>query len=80
LKANQCDVLDWATQDYVAALELLLDTDSTSPIYWLGHSLGGQVFPLVGNIKQVKKLIAGSSGTGCWKHNTPAFRRKASLF
>jgi predicted alpha/beta hydrolase len=80
LKANQCDVLDWATQDYSAALQFVLDTDLTSPIYWLGHSLGGQVFPLVDNIEQVKKVITVSSGTGYWKHNAPALRKKAPLF
>jgi predicted alpha/beta hydrolase len=80
LKANQCDVLDWATQDYSAALQFVLDTDLTSPIYWLGHSLGGQVFPLVDNIEQVKKVITVSSGTGYWKHNAPTLRKKAPLF
>ncbi|GAC37514.1 hypothetical protein GPSY_1890 [Paraglaciecola psychrophila 170] len=47
-------MLDWATQDYIAALQLVLDTDSTSAICWLGHSLGGQVFPLVDNISKLK--------------------------
>ena len=80
LKQYQCTILDWATQDYSAALQFVLDQDSTSPIYWIGHSLGGQLFPLVENIEQVTKVITVSSGTGYWKHNAPALRKIAPLF
>ncbi|MBL4631162.1 MAG: alpha/beta hydrolase, partial [Paraglaciecola sp.] len=80
LKEYQCDIFDWITQDYSAALQFVLDRESTSPIYWIGNSLGGQVFPLVQNIEQVNKVITVSSGTGYWKHNTPALRKKAPLF
>jgi predicted alpha/beta hydrolase len=80
LKEYPCNILDWAKQDYSAALQFVLDTNSNSPIYWLGHSLGGQVFPLVDNIEQVSKVITVSSGTGYWKHNAPALRKKAPLF
>jgi len=80
LKEYQCNILDWATDDYSTALQFVLDTNSTSPIYWLGHSLGGQVFPLVNNIERVKKVITVSSGTGYWKHNAPELRNKAPLF
>lgn len=80
LKEYRCNILDWATDEYSAALQFVLDTDSSSPIYWLGNSLGGQIFPLVDNIEQVKKVITVSSGTGYWKHNAPALRKKAPLF
>jgi len=80
LKEYLCNILDWATDDYSAALQFVLDSNFTSPIYWLGHSLGGQVFPLVHNIGQVKKVITVSSGTGYWKHNAPNLRKKAPLF
>lgn len=80
LKEYHCDILDWATQDYSAALQFVLDTHSKCPVYWLGHSLGGQVFPLVDKIEQVKKVITVSSGTGYWKHNAPPLRKKAPLF
>lgn len=80
LKEYQCNILDWATADYSAALQFVLDKNSNSPIYWLGHSLGGQIFPLVDNIAHVNKVITVSSGTGYWKHNAPALRKKAPLF
>lgn len=80
LKEYQNNIIDWATQDYSAALQFMLNSDSESPIYWLGHSLGGQVFPLVDNIEHVSKVITVSSGTGYWKHNAPTLRRKAPFF
>lgn len=80
LREYQCNILDWASEDYSAALKFVLDTDADLPTYWLGHSLGGQVFPLVDNIEHVSKVITVSSGTGYWKHNAPALRKKAPLF
>jgi predicted alpha/beta hydrolase len=79
LRENQSDILNWAIQDYSAALQFVLDSESKSPTYWLGHSLGGQVFPLVDNIDLVSKVITVSSGTGYWKRNAPALRKKAPL-
>ncbi|WP_299074879.1 alpha/beta fold hydrolase [uncultured Paraglaciecola sp.] len=79
LKEYQCDILDWVKQDYSAALKFVINQDCGAPIYWLGHSLGGQVFPLVENIQKVNKVITVSSGTGYWKRNAPALRNKAPL-
>lgn len=80
LKEYQCDILEWASHDYSAALKFTIDSVPAVPIYWLGHSLGGQIFPLVDNIEQVSKVITVSSGTGYWKHNTPSLRKKAPVF
>lgn len=80
LKEYQCNILDWVIDEYSAALKFVLDNDASLRTYWIGHSLGGQIFPLVHNIEQVKKVITVSSGTGYWKHNAPALRNKAPLF
>jgi predicted alpha/beta hydrolase len=80
LKHYQCDILDWASQDYSAALQFVIDQQSTAPIYWVGNSLGGQIFPLIDNIEQVVKVITFSAGTGYWKHNAPALRKKVPFF
>ncbi|MFT2091464.1 alpha/beta fold hydrolase [Paraglaciecola sp. 2405UD69-4] len=85
LKHYQCDIIDWAQQDYSAALDFTLkqteDTvEAKLPVYWVGHSLGGQIFPLVENIQDVTKIITISAGTGYWKHNVTNLRKKAFLF
>lgn len=85
LKYYDCDIIDWAQQDYSAALNFALkqpidSTEIKPPVFWIGHSLGGQVFPLVENIELVSKVITISSGTGYWKHNAASLRKKAPLF
>lgn len=80
LKHYQCNILDWAKYDYSAALSYIVEQPMTGPIYWLGHSLGGQVFPLVEQIDKVAKVVTVSSGTGYWKHNAPQLKRVAPFF
>ncbi|WP_416306794.1 hypothetical protein [Neptunicella sp. SCSIO 80796] len=46
------------------------------PRYWIGHSLGGQIFPVVSNIESVNKIITVTSGNGYWRHNAPVLRNK----
>jgi predicted alpha/beta hydrolase len=80
LKDYSLDILSWAKKDCSAVLANVINQSSKLPIYWLGHSLGGQIFPLIKQIAQVAKVITIASGTGYWKHNVPALRRKAPLF
>ena len=85
LKQYNCDIMEWAQQDYSAALDFVLkqsveSTETKPPIFWIGHSLGGQIFPLVDNIQQVNKVITIASGTGYWKHNAANLKKKAPLF
>ncbi|WP_340677034.1 alpha/beta fold hydrolase [Paraglaciecola sp.] len=80
----ELDILSWATQDCSAVLAKVItqakEQQQDLPIYWIGHSLGGQIFPLINQIEQVSKVITIASGTGYWKHNAPALRRKAPIF
>lgn len=78
LRDYQLDVLDWAQLDCSAVLAHVID-NTEQDIYWLGHSLGGQIFPLIEQIERVKKVISVSSGTGYWRYNAPSLRNKALL-
>ncbi|MFT6896441.1 MAG: putative alpha/beta hydrolase [Paraglaciecola sp.] len=80
LRFQQHNILDWAQYDCSAALAEVLKAKAPEPIYWLGHSLGGQIFPLVEQIDKVSKVITVSSGTGYWRHNAPPLKNKALLF
>jgi predicted alpha/beta hydrolase len=75
-----CDLIDWATDDYSTALKFVLECQPSAPVYWLGHSLAGQLFPLVKGIEQVSKVVTIASGTGYWKHNASQLRNKAPFF
>lgn len=76
LKTYQLNILDWAMNDCSKVLAQAIEWCAESPLYWLGHSLGGQIFPLVKGIEKVTKVVTIASGTGYWKRNTPALRRK----
>lgn len=80
LRQYHNDIMDWAKTDCSLVLNHVLENAGDTPIYWIGHSLGGQVFPLVENIHRVTKIITVASGTGYWKHNAPELRKKVWWF
>ena len=80
LKASQLplnkvsvDVLDWAADaDWV--LSALHDRAPNLPLYWIGHSLGGQIIPLVSH-ERITKAITIGTGSGYWRENSPSLKR-----
>jgi predicted alpha/beta hydrolase len=76
LKGLEADVLTWAERDAAAALDTLsarLPPDT--PIHWLGHSLGGQIFGLVPNRDRVARMVTVGTGSGYWLENAPPLKR-----
>lgn len=75
LRGLAADVNTWAEQDTAAALAAL-DTrvSASTPIHWLGHSLGGQIFGLVPNRERVSRVVTVGVGTGYWLHQEPKVR------
>lgn len=73
-------ILDWAEHDCSAVLAHVRAQHSDEPLIWLGHSLGGQIFPLVEGIEHIDKVITVASGTGYWRDNAPQLRKKIRWF
>ena len=73
-------IIDWATLDASTMLDYVLEQRQLGPVYWIGHSLGGQIHPLVTRISEVNKIITFACGTGYWKKNAPPIRRKIWWF
>jgi predicted alpha/beta hydrolase len=73
LRGFKADILDWAHLDCAAMIDALPER----PLYWIGHSLGGQILGLVPNRQLVKKAVTVATGSGYWRENTPAIRPKA---
>ncbi|MCV2886560.1 alpha/beta fold hydrolase [Aestuariibacter sp. AA17] len=73
------DILDWATVDCSCVLSHVLSQSQDKAVYWLGHSLGGQIFPLINGIHQVEKVITVASGTGYWRYNAAPLNKIAWL-
>ncbi len=79
LRQVQADIFTWARQDVAAALDALAQAVPGLPITWIGHSLGGQILPFVPNRERVSKVITVACGSGYWKENSPALKRRVWL-
>ena len=67
LRALKTDILSWARFDCAAVLDRLAERIGDTPLYWIGHSLGGQIIPLVPNWGRVSKFITIATGSGYWR-------------
>jgi predicted alpha/beta hydrolase len=47
-----------------------------APLYWIGHSLGGQILPFVPNLQRLAKALTIACGSGYWLENAPPLRRR----
>lgn len=77
LRALKTDILSWARFDCAAVLDRLAERIGDTPLYWIGHSLGGQIIPLVPNWGRVSKFITIATGSGYWRENAPPLNRYA---
>lgn len=79
LRAVDADLITWARRDATAALRHLQDLAPALPLTWVGHSLGGQLVPFVPDHRELAQIITVAAGSGYWRHNSPALRRKVWL-
>jgi len=75
LRGFKADLFDWA-KDCSAVLSNLSGLSDNGPVYWLGHSLGGQIVPFIENFDLVTKVITVASGSGYWRENVRPLRRR----
>ena len=76
LRGFEADIHTWAEHDAAAALATLDGLlPNTTPIHWLGHSLGGQIFGLVPNRDRVSRMVTVGTGSGYWLENAPPLKR-----
>lgn len=76
LSAVDADIITWAEQDTAAVLRALAVRAPSLPITWIGHSLGGQIVPFVQEHYAVSKVITVATGSGYWRENAAALRRR----
>jgi predicted alpha/beta hydrolase len=79
LRGFRADILDWARLDCAAMIDALGARAPGVPLYWIGHSLGGQILPFVPNRERIAKAITVAAGSGYWKENAAPLRRRAWL-
>lgn len=75
LRDLKADVFDWARLDVAAMVDIAADHDPALPLYWIGHSLGGQIFALVPNHARAARMVTVACGSGYWRENAPGLKR-----
>lgn len=75
LRGFEADIFDWA-RDCGAVLAEVTRRAAGKPVYWVGHSLGGQIVPFVPGSERVAKVVTVATGSGYWRENSPPLRRK----
>lgn len=66
LRGFAADVTTWIERDVAAAVDFVAARIGAKPLFWLGHSLGGQILGLVPNRARVAALVTVATGTGYW--------------
>ncbi len=77
LRDSSVTISDWANFDCTAMIEAVSIKADGQPIYWIGHSLGGQILGMVPNISPITKIINIASGSGYWLENVPSLKWRA---
>lgn len=76
LRGFEADLLLWASQDVAAAARWVQSLSAGKPLHWLGHSLGGQLMPLVPDTETFSQLITVVAGSGYWRDGPPKLANK----
>jgi len=79
LKDVDTSVISWAEADCSAMVKAVSDEMSDKPLYWIGHSLGGQVLGFVNHQERISKVITIAAGSGYWLENSPQLKKRAWL-
>lgn len=74
LRGFSATITDWARLDCAAMIEAVVRQNPGAPLYWIGHSLGGQIVPLVPNRERVTKVVTVATGSGYWLENASPLR------
>jgi predicted alpha/beta hydrolase len=75
LRRFDADISDWAELDCAAMITALSERVApATPLYWIGHSLGGQILPFVPNHTKLAKIVTIATGSGYWRENAAPLR------
>jgi predicted alpha/beta hydrolase len=75
LRGFEIDIRDWATQDCAAVIDFMKARAPQLPLYWVGHSLGGQLLGLIPNRERIDRVVTIATGNGYWLENSWQTRR-----
>jgi predicted alpha/beta hydrolase len=76
LRKHKGNVIDWARFECPAMIDAITAHAPDKPLYWIGHSLGGQILGFVPNRERITKAITIACGSGYWLESVPRLRWK----
>lgn len=79
MRASQATMTDWGVHDPNTAQDYLRGRFPDTPLWVIGHSLGGFMLPFHANLDQVERFIAVASGPGHWTDHPWPYRAAAML-
>lgn len=79
LRQLNVDILDWGRHGCSAVLAAAAEVAGGLPLYWIGHSVGAQILPLVDGHERLTRIVTIAAGSGYWRENSPQIRNKAWL-
>src|SRR5690606_16961808 len=57
LRGFDVTIFDWAREDCAAVIDFVKARFADVPLYWIGHSLGGQLLGLIPNRSQIDRVV-----------------------
>lgn len=77
LRGCEVDIFGWARRDCAAVIDFVKARLPDAPLYWIGHSLGGQLLGLIPNRDRIDRVLTVATGNGYWRENSPPTKRLA---
>jgi predicted alpha/beta hydrolase len=70
LRGLDVDLFGWAQLDCAAVIEYAKKLVPDAPLFWIGHSLGGQLLGLIPNRDTIDRVMTVATGSGYWLQNS----------
>ncbi|WP_162628074.1 alpha/beta hydrolase family protein [Arcticibacterium luteifluviistationis] len=78
LKNCEYDLLDWGKKDMAAGISFLKNRYPDLPLFFISHSVGGQLIPFVPNIDEVNGMVCVATSSG-YRGGMPLSKKLNSL-
>lgn len=70
LRGLDVDLYGWAQLDCAAVIDYAKTIVPDAPLFWIGHSLGGQLLGLIPNRDKIDRVMTIATGSGYWLQNS----------
>lgn len=80
LRGFEADLMDWARNDFPAALDEAQGLAPGKPLFTLGHSVGGHLLGFADNAHEPRANAFVCTGSGYWGAHHPSYKPLAALF